>query len=62
VDGTYVNSYNGATKLITPYQLVNLEESGYNHLYNELILDSKKVSVKGPITLIEEEDDFSYLR
>lgn len=62
VDGAYVNSYNGATKLITPYQLVNLEESGYNHLYNELILDSRKVSVKGPITLVEEEDDFSYLR
>ncbi len=62
IDGKYINSYNGATKLITPYQLVNLDQSGYYYLYNELILDSKKVSVKGPITLIEEEDDFLYLR
>ena len=58
IDDKYVNSYNGATKLITPFQLVNLDQS---YLYNELILDSSKIEVKGPITIIQEEDSV-YLR
>jgi hypothetical protein len=58
IDGKFVNSYNGATKLITPFQLVNLDQSC---LYNELILDSRKIEVKGPITIIQEEESV-YLR
>ena len=54
IDGKYVNSYNGATKLITPYQLINLDQS---YLYNELILDSSKISVKGLIEPPQEEYD-----
>ena len=57
IDGKFVNSYNGATKLITPFQLVNLDQS---YLYNELILDSSKIEIKGPITLIQEEDDILF--
>lgn len=43
VDGKVINSYNGATKLITPKQLVAKRENEYYTNYNELILDSSKI-------------------
>jgi len=43
IDGQIYNSYNGATRLITPKQLINLDISGYKRSYNELILDASKI-------------------
>ena len=47
-----VNSYNGATRLITPYQLVSLDlDSGYKSNYNELILKTSMIEEIGSFTL-----------
>ena len=43
IDGEAYSSYNGATRLITPKQLIRLEQTDYHTHYNELILDSKKI-------------------
>lgn len=43
IDGQAFSSYNGATRLITPKQLVRLDDSNYHTVYNELILDASKV-------------------
>lgn len=47
IDGQAYSSYNGATRLITPKQLVKLDDSNYHTYYNELILDSTKVKPLG---------------
>lgn len=41
------SSYNGATRLITPKQLVRLSDNNYHTCYNELILDATKVKPLG---------------
>lgn len=47
-----INSYNGATRLITPYQLVSLDlKSDYKSNYNELILRTDMIEEIGPYTL-----------
>ena len=47
-----INSYNCATRLITPYQLVSLDlDSGYKSNYNELILKTSMIEEVGPFTL-----------
>lgn len=43
IDGEAYSSYSGATRLITPKQLIQLEQTDYHTHYNELILDSKKI-------------------
>ncbi len=43
INDKYINSYNGATKLITPKQLINQSENNYHSKYNELILDATKI-------------------
>lgn len=45
IENKVINSYNGATKLITPNQLVNASN------YNELILDTKKIVEIGEYNL-----------
>ena len=52
-----INSYNGATRLITPYQLIsdNLEND-YKSLHNELILKTDLIEEIGPFVL----DDNSF--
>lgn len=47
IDGQAYSSYNAATRLITPKQLVKLDESGYHTCYNELMLDASKVKPLG---------------
>lgn len=47
IDGQAYSSYNGATRLITPKQLVRLDDSNYHTYYNELILDATKVKPLG---------------
>lgn len=46
-----INSYNGATKLITPKQLVNNNDNDYPSKHNELILDTRLIEEIGPIIL-----------
>ena len=43
INDKYINSYNGATKLITPKQLIDQSENNYHSKYNELILDATKI-------------------
>ncbi len=43
INDKYINSYNGATKLITPKQLIDQRENNYHSKYNELILDATKI-------------------
>ncbi len=43
-----INSYNGATKLITPKQLLEQTNNDYHTNYNELILDSALIKEIGP--------------
>lgn len=42
-----INSYNGATKLITPKQLINPINNSIQTKHNELILDNRYISVIG---------------
>lgn len=47
-----INSYNGATKLITPYQLVQLDANNdYKSKHNELILKTDLIKEIGPFSL-----------
>ena len=41
IEDKVINSYNGATKLITPKQLVRKRKNDYRSKHNELILDSR---------------------
>ncbi len=41
------SSYNEATRLITPKQLIRLSDNNYYTCYNELILDATKVKPLG---------------
>ena len=43
-----INSYNGATKLITPKELVGERDIDYKSKHNELILDLRYVKQIGP--------------
>ena len=43
INDKFINSYNGATKLITPKQLIDQSENNYHSKYNELILDATKI-------------------
>ena len=47
VNDKYINSYNHATKLITPYQLINYHDNTYYTKYNELILDAHLINKIG---------------
>jgi len=50
-----VNSYNCATKFITPKQLIGERDISYPSKHNELILDAKLVKEIGDISLDQEE-------
>lgn len=43
IDGKAINSYNGATKLITPKQLFDSSDNEFRSKHNEVILDSKLI-------------------
>ena len=43
-----INSYNGATRLITPKQLLDTSQNTYMSKHNELILNSKMIKEIGP--------------
>lgn len=43
INNKYINSYNGATKIITPQQLLDTTSSPYLSKHNELILDASKI-------------------
>lgn len=47
IDGKAINSYNGATKLITPKQLLDSSQNDYKSKHNEIILDSKLIKEVG---------------
>lgn len=47
MNGKVINSYNGATKLMTPEQLVAKRENNYYTNYNELILDTRLIKKIG---------------
>lgn len=51
IDDKVINSYNGATRLITPYQLVSSNNSDYKSKHNELILKTALIEEVGPYTL-----------
>jgi len=55
IDGFAINSYNGATKLITPKQLLKRTHNTYQSKHNELILDNRYISAVGPYTLEDEK-------
>lgn len=46
-----INSYNKATRLITPKQLLNSEHNNYPSKHNELILSTEHIKAIGPIDL-----------
>ncbi len=43
LNGKAINSYNGATKIITPLQLLDQTDNNYPSKHNELILDSRYI-------------------
>ena len=47
IGGKAINSYNGATKLITPKQLLDSSQNDYKSKHNEIILDSKLIKEVG---------------
>ncbi len=49
INDKVINSYNGATRLITPKQLLDSSNNDYRSKHNELILDSKKICEIGQI-------------
>lgn len=44
LNGKAINSYNGATKIITPLQLLDQSDNNYRSKHNELILDSRYIT------------------
>lgn len=53
IDDKVINSYNGATKLITPKQLVRETENNYPSKHNELILNVNLIKEIGVFELEE---------
>lgn len=51
INDKVINSYNGATKLITPRQLLSYQDNNYKSKHNELILDSKYIKALGYINI-----------
>lgn len=52
-----INSYNGATKYITPKQLLSCQDNNYKSKHNELILDSRYIKEIGYVNI---EKSFPY--
>lgn len=50
INNKVINSYNGATKLITPIQLLDKSDNTYPSKHNELILDSSRIKEIKEIT------------
>lgn len=51
IDNKVINSYNGATRLITPIQLLDQTNNDYPSKHNELILDSRYITEKREINI-----------
>lgn len=51
INNKVINSYNGATKLITPIQLLDKSDNTYLSKHNELILDSRLITEKQEINI-----------
>ena len=51
IDNKVINSYNGATKLITPIQLLDQSDNDYHSKHNELILDTRYITEKKKINI-----------
>lgn len=50
INDKVINSYNGATRLITPKQLLDSSHNTYKSKHNELILNSHLIKVVGSYT------------
>lgn len=59
IEDKYVNSYNLATPIITPKQVLKNDTNYYKSKHNEIILDSKYIIPKSVICLSKGNDEFA---
>ena len=58
INNKVINSYNGATKIITPKQLLNSDDNNYKSKHNELILNAQLIKKIGIIDLLNQKEKY----